>query len=71
MDKLKAFLAALPDEEERASFAEACGTSLGHIRNTIYDPKKRLASEVAALIERHSKGQVPADSVRGDLPCTD
>lgn len=64
---LKDFLASLPSETERAAFAEACGTSLGHIRNTFYDPKKRLAAEVIAAIERESGGAVLAESVRDDL----
>jgi hypothetical protein len=54
---LKAFLSSLPDEEARRSFAVACETSVGHIRNCIYQGKD-LAPASSVLVEIHTAGQV-------------
>jgi DNA-binding transcriptional regulator YdaS (Cro superfamily) len=55
---LKTFLKSLGDEEARATFAAACSTTLGHMRNTIYVPGKLLAPEACVLAERASGRQV-------------
>lgn len=67
MNKLKAYIKALPGDSARRSFAERCGTSLGHIRNTFYDDTRALSPEVAVAIERESDGAVPCEMVRPDL----
>lgn len=54
---LKAFLRSLPDDAARREWAISCGTSLGHLRNSIYQPKP-LAAETCVLIEQKSGGKV-------------
>lgn len=54
---LKAFLRSLPDDAARREWAISCGTSLGHLRNSIYQPKP-LSAETCVLIEQKSAGQV-------------
>ncbi len=54
---LKAFLASLPCEESRRAFAAACETSVGHLRNCMYQGKA-LAPASSVLAETHSGGQV-------------
>ena len=54
---LKSFLASLPDDATRKAWAVMCETSLGHLRNCIYQPKAP-APETCVLIEHHSAGRV-------------
>lgn len=54
---LKAFLRSLPDDAARREWAISCGTSLGHLRNSIYQPKP-LSAATCVLIEQKSAGQV-------------
>lgn len=63
---LKDYLKSLPTEEHREAFAKACDTSLGHMRNTLYDPKKRLAPATCVVAERISGGMVTRRSLRPD-----
>jgi DNA-binding transcriptional regulator YdaS (Cro superfamily) len=63
---LKAFLASLPDEAARKQFAADCGTSLGHMRNTVYEDGKRLAAPVCVRVERLSGHQVTRRELRDD-----
>ena len=54
---LKAFLTSLPDDAARREWAVSCGTTLGHLRNCIYQPKSP-APETCVLIEHNSAGRV-------------
>jgi DNA-binding transcriptional regulator YdaS (Cro superfamily) len=58
MEELKAYLKSLPDEPACEQFAARCGTTLGHMRNTLYDPKKRLKPAVCVAVERESSNAV-------------
>lgn len=69
MDKLKAYLRSLPDESARQAFARQCDTSLGHLRNVIYEPKKLPSPQLCVLIERHSGGAVTRQDLRDDWLC--
>jgi DNA-binding transcriptional regulator YdaS (Cro superfamily) len=62
---LKAFLRSLPDDAARREWAISCGTSLGHLRNSIYQPKP-LSAETCVLIEQQSAGQVRRWHLRPD-----
>ena len=53
---LKDFVNALP-EAERIKFAERCGTTLGHLRNVMYEYKP-ASVELAVAIERESGAEV-------------
>lgn len=53
---LKTYLKSLPDDEARAAFAESCGTTIGHMRNTLYDANKKLAPAVCVKAEKNSAG---------------
>lgn len=55
---LKDYLRSLPDDDARAAFAVSCETSIGHMRNTIYDEKKALAPASCVLVEKWSAGAV-------------
>lgn len=65
MDKLKAFLKSLPDDDARQAFAERCQASLGHLRNVIYGPKLP-GPALCVLIERHTDGAVTRQDLRAD-----
>ena len=67
METLKTYLKALGSENDREHFARSCGTSLGHIRNCLYDEKKRLNFETCALIERATAGVVTCKELRPDI----
>jgi DNA-binding transcriptional regulator YdaS (Cro superfamily) len=56
--ELKEFLRQLPDDLSREAFAKACGTSLGHMKNTFYVAGKALAPAVCVRVERMSEGKV-------------
>jgi DNA-binding transcriptional regulator YdaS (Cro superfamily) len=56
--ELKEFLKTFPDEVSRAGFAKACGTSVGHMRNTCYTKGRALAPAVCVRVERMSEGKV-------------
>lgn len=60
---LKTYLATLPGESERAAFAVACGSSLGHFRNCIYQ-NKRINPATCVAIERVSAGAVARAELR-------
>lgn len=62
--ELRAFLASLPDDAARRAFAVDCGTSLGHLRNAISNPRKRLAPAVCVQIEQRSARQVRRQTLR-------
>lgn len=60
--KLKPHLQALtPDERE--AFAQACQTTLGHLRNVMYGYRP-CSAELAADIERASAGTVTRQDMR-------
>lgn len=61
----KKFLRELPDETAREQFATSCGTTLGHLRNTIYGIRP-LAPEACVLFERNSQGAVRRWDLRPD-----
>lgn len=63
---LKTYLRSLPDDDAREKFAKDCGTSIGHMRNCLYDAKKQLAPEVCVLVERLSGFQVRRWDLRDD-----
>ncbi len=63
---LKTYLKELASDEAREQFAKNCGTSAGHMRNCIYDPKKELAPATCVLVERHSGGAVTRRELRTD-----
>lgn len=63
---LKDHLRSLPDEDAREAFAVRCGTSIGHMRNTIYDKKKALAPASCVAVERESCGAVRRWDMRPD-----
>lgn len=67
MADIKTYLSELPDEEARRDFAQRCGTSLGHIRNTFYDKNKQLAPAIIVAAERESGGKVTCEEARRDL----
>jgi len=54
MEVLKTYLKLLPNDDAREAFATACGTTLGHMRNCLYSPVKRLAPAQCVLVEHHS-----------------
>ncbi len=58
MEKLKTFLKSLPDDAAREAFAKRCGTTLGHMRNTIYEDGKFLSVPVCVAVERESGRKV-------------
>lgn len=62
---LKAFLASLPGGSARRSFAQNCGTSLGHLRNCISSGKP-IAEKTCVLIEQHSAQRVMRWHLRDD-----
>ena len=64
--ELKPFLLAMP-MQERLSFAERCQTSYPFLRNVAYG-QKRAGETLAILIERESKGKVPCEVTRPDVP---
>jgi hypothetical protein len=39
MEELRAYLRAMDTDEARSAFAEACGTTSGHLRNVSYGQK--------------------------------
>jgi len=63
---LKNYLKSLPDDEAREAFARDCETSVGHMRNCIYDPKKVLAPAACVLVERRSGMEVRRWDLRPD-----
>lgn len=69
MDELKAFLRDLADDASRDAFAQAGGTSVGHLRNVAYGLRK-AAPELCVEIERHSDGRITCESLRPDMPWT-
>lgn len=63
--KLKAlidYIKSLPPDE-REKLAEACGTSLGHLRNVSYG-QRPCAPELAVSLERHTGGAVHRRAMR-------
>ena len=50
---------------DRESLATRCGTTLGHLRNICYG--KVCGEKLAINIERETKGQVAAESLRPDV----
>lgn len=63
---LKTYLRSLPGDQ-RGSFATACGTTPGHLRNIIYEPDRSCSPLLAVAIERQSAGAV----MRWDMRPTD
>lgn len=60
--ELRKYLSDLPvDERER--FAQACGTTAGHLRNVMYGYRP-CSPELAADIERASAGSVIRQTLR-------
>ena len=66
--ELKTYLNGLPDEAARKSFADLCGTTLGHMRNCVYMDGKQLHPAVCVLVERHSEFAVTRQELRSDWP---
>jgi hypothetical protein len=63
---LKPFFDSLPDDLAKASFAVACGCSVGHIRNVCN--RTRTASEsLCVAAERASKGMCTCEEMRPDV----
>ena len=63
---LKTYLRSLPGDQ-RGTFANACGTTPGHLRNIIYEDGKSCSPILATAIERESSGAV----MRWDMRPTD
>lgn len=64
---MKTYLRSLGTEDERASFALRCGTTLGHLRNCIYVEGKRIALSTCAAVEMESGGKVTCEELRADM----
>lgn len=64
--ELKPFLLAMP-MQDRVGFAERCKTSYAFLRNVAYG-QKRAGETLAILIELESKGRVPCEVTRPDVP---
>lgn len=64
--ELKPFLMSMP-LDERKSFAKRCETTYGFLVNVAYG-YKRAGETLAILIERESKGRVPCEVTRPDVP---
>lgn len=62
---LKSYLNGLSNEE-RESFATACDSTAGHIRNVSYGYRS-CAEKLAIAIERESKGAVRCEDIRPDV----
>lgn len=62
---LLTYFKSLP-KEERATFAERCGTTEGHLRNVAYSCKS-CAAELAVNVERESDGAVRVEEIRPDI----
>lgn len=60
--ELKAYIGTLTPEQ-RDSFALACKTTLGHMRNVMYG-QKSCATDLAVHIERESKSAVTRRELR-------
>lgn len=61
---LKQYLHGL-DIQEREKLAEACGSTLGHLRNVMYGYRP-CSAELAAAIERHTERAVTRKDMRPD-----
>lgn len=61
---LRAFL-RLKTPDARKSFADRCGTSIGHLNNIMYGIKS-CATDLAVRIERESEGAVTRPELRSD-----
>jgi DNA-binding transcriptional regulator YdaS (Cro superfamily) len=62
---IKTYLSSLKSAEARARFAEACGTTAGHLRNCAYEPKPPSPA-LCVSIERESGGLVTRQELRED-----
>ncbi len=62
---LKTYLAELTPDARKA-FADACGTSVGHLRNIGYGIKS-CAEGLAIQIERNTGGKVVCETLRPDV----
>ncbi len=60
--KLIEYLKPLPPAE-REAFALRCETTIGHLRNVMYEDKP-CGPALAVLIERHSAGKVTRQELR-------
>ena len=65
MKQITAYLSTLP-VAERASFAEACGTTLGYLRKAI-SVGQRLGESLCINLERESKGAITCEALRPDV----
>jgi DNA-binding transcriptional regulator YdaS (Cro superfamily) len=63
--ELKAYLSPM-SPEQREAFANACGTTRGHLQNVMYG--KSCAPDLAVAIELKSKGAVTRKELRADWP---
>lgn len=62
--EFKTFWASL-DNDARKTFATACGTSAGHLRNLAYG--KTCGESLAINIERESRRVVTCEELRPDV----
>lgn len=62
---LNTYLKSLATPEARKAFADACGTTIGHLRNVGYGYKS-CATDIAVRIERESGGAVTRRDLRAD-----
>jgi DNA-binding transcriptional regulator YdaS (Cro superfamily) len=63
--KLLAYLNSLGGREPQALFAEAVGSSIGHLRNCGYGYRP-VDPALCVAIERHSAGEVTRAELRPD-----
>lgn len=63
MDELRQYLKALTDDAARTAFADACRTSIGHLRNVSYGLRPPSA-ELCVAIEQASAGKVTRRDLR-------
>lgn len=66
MEKLREYLNSL-SRDQQASFAEACGTSVGYLRKAI-SVGQQLGSDLCIQIDKHSSGRVSCETLRPDVP---
>lgn len=65
MEQLRTYLRGLADDRQRKSFAETCGTTIGHLRNVAYGLRP-LAAETCVSVERATSGTVTRRDLRPD-----
>jgi DNA-binding transcriptional regulator YdaS (Cro superfamily) len=62
---LKTYLSQLKPDA-RDAFAEACGTTVGHLRNVAYECRP-CGEKLAIAIERETRGEIRCEHLRPDV----